>query len=141
MKLFLVLALTFVGGLSHATSHVGIQPSMVKFHYAEVDGNGALDCAATLQNELSQDWLVTCGPKKYTVHLWVTAYPHSTVPRLSYEVLYWITDISIPGQAHGASTTVWFHLKDPSYLSLLQIRLGVENDTAVLALDLDPSKK
>jgi hypothetical protein len=138
---FFILILTFGSNFCFASNHVGIQPSMIQFHYVQFDGSESLNCNHTLQNSASQDWLVTCGPKKYTVHLWVTAYTHQTEPHLSYEVLYWINDITIPSQPHGASTTVWFHLKDLTLLSLLQVRLGVENETAELGLDLDPSKK
>jgi hypothetical protein len=137
MKIFLILVITFLASLSMAS----IQPSMLHFEYRSTDGNEKLACVHQIQNAAAQDWLVTCGNKKYSVHLWVSAYIHEKAPKLSYEVLYWVSDLSVQGQPHGSSTTVWFHLQDPSYLSLLQVSLGVENDSAQLHLDLDPSKK
>ena len=102
---------------------------MLQFTYEAVDGSFSQDCTQILQNADSQDWAVTCGSRKYLVHLWVTVYPSATVPKQNYEILYWVTDYNVAPELQGASTTIWFHFREPSDLYKLELSLGLENSS------------
>jgi hypothetical protein len=122
-----------------------ITPEMLRFRYQAFDGSVVLQCHHEIQNELSQDWKVQCQnpegtmKRSYVVHLWLTAYSRQQAPRLSYELLYWISDHSHPAKIQSSGSTIWFHLNDPSALHSLQASESVENDTAGLYLDLKTS--
>jgi hypothetical protein len=137
MKLLAALLLASSGNLS-------ITPEMLKFNYIRFEGGAFLRCAHRLEDAAAQDWRVSCEGegirREYRVHLWVTHYTRNVEPRSSYEVLYWVTDLSEPGETHGVGTTIWFHLKDESALHSISVSQSVENDTAGLYLDLDPGK-
>jgi hypothetical protein len=144
--LCLVLCLTafLASTLCFADGDLKITPSMLQFTYQTSDGSVSQDCTEILADAASQDWNVTCGAKKYIVHLWVTVYDRPVLPKQSYEILYWVTDLSASPSQQGAqqaeSTTVWFHFREPSDLYQLQVSLGLENDSAELQLVIDPSK-
>lgn len=118
-----------------------ITPDNLKFTYQSHDGEISLKCTHALEDAMSQDWLVTCSDaekemqRTYRVHLWVTAYERQVQPKLSLEILYWVTDITRETPV-GSSSTIWFHLNDPSSLNSIQISQGVENDTAGLWLEI-----
>ena len=67
---------------------------------------------------------------------WVTEYTHPTAPRLSTEVLYWVTDLTDPNNARGTSTTVWFNVNDPTTLSSIDVTESVDDDLSGLDLTL-----
>ena len=131
-------------GLSAPQAHaqnVDLQPGQLTFRYEQFDGGSSLSCEKYLADAASQDWDVKCSDetgkvvKSYLVHLWVTVYRRDFEPRTSYEVLYWITDFSrsVP---ESAGTTVWFHVRDASELSGIDVSQSVENDTAGLYLSI-----
>ena len=130
--------ITPVGG------NLRITPAMLKFQYQDFDGIFSINCVHAVETAESQDWKVTCtnGPKtiskQFSVHLWVTQYPRPSDPRVSYEILYWVTDLSNPHKPTAASSTIWVHLKDPSELSGLELAQGVDEDTAGLYLTINP---
>ena len=120
-----------------------ISANALAFRYLSYDGERITHCTHSVESAEGGDWNVSCEDsarrfkRNYRVHFWVSAYTHSTEPRISYETLYWIVDDSNPKSPKGHSSTVWFHLKDPSALSLLEFRQGVDEDTAYLELTLD----
>jgi hypothetical protein len=114
-----------------------ITPEMARFNYRPFEEGEALACEHQLKDPAAQDWEVSCGDqKKYVVHLWVTAYTHESEPRMSYEILYWVTDMSRPDHTSSSGATTWVHLKDPSALAAIETRQSVDNDTAGLYLEL-----
>jgi hypothetical protein len=140
MKILLCVAAFLASSLCFADGDLKITPSMLQFTYQTSDGSVTQDCTETLANADSQDWNVVCGAKNYKVHLWVTVYDRPVLPKQSYEILYWVTDLNASSTQQGVSTTVWFNFREPSDLYLLQLSLGLENDSAELQLVIDPSK-
>jgi hypothetical protein len=126
-----------------------LKPEQLTFTYRSFEGGEDLKCTQELESEASQDWSVVCKSsaeskngeasktslRTYRVHLWLTAYTHPQPPRLSYEILYWVTDLT-NRKTESAGSTTWFHLRDPSALDSLEIRQSVENDTAGLYLEI-----
>ena len=150
MKSLVLLLATLSLMASHLafaeSGELKITADMLQLDYAQSEGAVSLDCTPTLEDAQSQDWIVQCGEgarsetRRYRVHLWVTLYERATTPRQSYEVLYWITDLS-PGAtpaASASSTTIWFNFEDPAKFTQIDLRLGVENDTAGLHLVITP---
>ena len=140
MKNLLCLAILLVSSVCLADSNFTITAKMLQFTYTSDDGSVSQDCTPTLANADTQDWNVVCGTRKYLVHLWVTIYDRPVLPKESYEVLYWITDLNAAPAQQGASTTVWFHFREPTDLYMLQLSLGIEGDAAELQLSIDPGK-
>ena len=110
------------------------------FSHSTYEGDSVLKCKHRLENAESRDWAVDCFDsngvlaKKFKVHLWVTAYTKAQIPKLSFEILYWITDVTRSHQPVGGGSTHWIHLKEPTDLSLSQ---STDQDTAALYLDVD----
>ncbi len=121
--------------------NLDLKPEQLTFRYQQYDGETSLGCVEYLANPDSQDWDVKCADatgavvKHYVVHLWVTVYHRTVEPKTSYEVLYWITDFSRATPV-GAGTTVWFHVRDESQLSGIDVSQSVEDDTAGLYLSI-----
>lgn len=114
-----------------------ITPEMLRFSYRPFEEGEALSCRHKIKDAQAQDWEVFCGErKKYVVHLWVTAYARDTRPRLSYEILYWVTDVGRPDRSSSSGATTWVHLQDPAALDAIETRQSVDNDTAGLYLEL-----
>jgi hypothetical protein len=143
-RLLLGLALGFV--LPSATIARGAVPAagQLRFRYIPFEHGEILPCRHELLDEASRDWAVKCsdeqgrGLKQFTVHLWVTRLERTREPRLSYEVLYWITDRTRPNAPRGSSSTIWFHFRDPSELHSLELGQGVSDETAGLYLTYLP---
>jgi hypothetical protein len=68
----------------------------VRYTYESFDGAQFMNCSHTHQNEENPyDWTVKCADakgveKRFTVHLAVSRFHHSTKPEVTYEVLYWV---------------------------------------------------
>ncbi len=68
----------------------------VRYTYESFDGAEFMACSHTLQTEENPyDWTVKCAgekgvEKRFTVHLAVSRFQHSTKPEVTYEVLYWV---------------------------------------------------
>ncbi|MCX6123550.1 MAG: hypothetical protein NTV34_02195 [Proteobacteria bacterium] len=119
-----------------------LDPAKLSFLYQQNESPwGSSKCSHVAFNEY-YDWTVKCevkgSPKSYLVHLALNFYPSSNFGKSAYELLYWITDHSIPGQAHFASTTVWLHnsMADARG-TLIEAALGLEEDAASLRLAID----
>jgi hypothetical protein len=140
---FVGLFLSFysAGSAWAQNGNLQVTPQMLRFQYATSDGQITLDCKPSLENAESQDWSVICGTgqdvRKYRVHLWVTMYERPVLPKQSYEVLYWVTDLN-GSKAIDSGTTVWFNFKEPADLYTLSVNVSLDQDTAGLYLDLNP---
>ena len=151
MKFLTLIPVLGICFFSQAFADIGelkITPKMLSFDYSTSEGDFTLDCTPTLKDALSQDWLVNCGTaatstRQYLVHLWVTMYERPLAPEQSYEVLYWITDLSKDSTpaANASSTTIWFNFDKTTTFTQLDIRLGVENDNASLHMVINPLAK
>ena len=144
-RLTTALLAAFVGTVGLADSLPGnnlkLTAENLTFTYQPHEAAGS-DCRHKLVDPAAQDWEVECdGGKKYRVHLWVTAYPHTSPPKLSYEVLYWVTDHKAAAGTGNHGATVWFHLQEPSALTGLGLYAAIENDTASLRLDIRAAAK
>ena len=124
-----------------ASGNYKLTPEMLRFHYETVDAGITLDCTHVLQDADAQDWAVTCGTgqdtRKYVVHLWLTEYDRPVLPKQSFELLYWVTDMT-PAQPVSNSTTIWYHFREPSDLYEIQASISLEQDTAELQLEITP---
>ncbi|NCN27335.1 hypothetical protein GW915_07145 [bacterium] len=109
----------------------------LKFEYRSFDGGFSHPCRHKQENEFGMDWAVECGPdfsRKFGVHLKLSAYPHKTPPRLSYELLYWVADRN--NSSSDVGSTTWFHLEEHSPLHSVQVSQSVDNDLAGLYLTI-----
>jgi hypothetical protein len=116
----------------------------VHFTFGSQDGDLVYDCT----NEIfpaSGDLAVVCSRPhaptdvwKFTVHLRLFKHERPTAPKLSYELLYWVTDEQLiggkPGQFTGS--TIWFNLAESTPLTSLDAGQDIEN-TMVLNLHVD----
>ncbi len=84
------------------------------------------------------DWQVRCGEKEFVAHVIIREYRREEEPRVSYEILYWVTDRNGPTTRFHSGTS-WIRLKKPTSLDSLTLSQGVENDYASLELDWSPS--
>ena len=88
------------------------------------------------------DWEVQCNDvirtRKFSVHLALSFYPHSSSNNSSYELLYWVTDLTDPANPNHNSTTIWVHNDGTENKArLIEVSLGIENDLAALKLSLN----
>ena len=134
MKLSVFFASSVLFSLS-ANADIGSQ--MLRFRYLPVEGDEPSSCEHVLVNPESQDWAVRCGKNEFRVHLWVTPYEHPTSPRMSYEILYWVTQLNRDGTRAMTGSTVWFHLEELSKLGKLELMQQIENGSSELELTLD----
>ena len=144
IRLFFAAAITLLATRAFAQlpgQNYPIKAENWKFTFQTFDGETVNKCKHLLTDELAHDWRVECfddkgqPTQKYNVHLWVTAYERNVNPQLSLEVLYWVTDITNASPI-GSSSTIWFHMKDKTYLDSVQISQGVSHDTAGLYLEI-----
>ena len=139
-----LLALSLIAPSASAQQHLIMNAGDLKFTYQTEDQTSPqaeVPCTHAVLNADAQDWTVKCGDganqRSYTVHLWLTPYQHATGPnKISYELLYWITDNTDPRVAHSSGTTIWFHLRELSSLASVQANESVEDDTARLAVEI-----
>lgn len=139
LMMFLSVLMSLYAVVSSAQlpgENLKLKPEHLRFVYRTFDGTRAVGCRHEIYNAPAQDWKVVCGPKSYLVHLWVTVYRRDTEPKTSYEVLYWVTDLSVPQKPEYTGTTVWFHMKGEPTLHSLTVSQSVDNDVAGLYLDL-----
>ncbi len=134
---------TFAKSSIAPTGNLPLKADTLTFSYEPFENGTILTCTHSLEDANAQDWNVTCKnaagntEKSYRVHLWVTSYERTSVPKLSYELLYWVTDKK---SGESAGSTTWLHLKDASSLYGLDVRQSVDADTAGLYLKIDLSK-
>ena len=117
--------------------------TQMSFKYQSFDGEQIVPCNYKLINEMAQDWQVICEKdtfkRQYTVHLWITEFPKQNEPKLSAEVLYWVTEVGGPAPHKSNGSTIWFHLKDNTRMQGITVSQSVENDSAGLYLDFRPT--
>lgn len=115
---------------------LAISAGQLEFEFGSQDGDMVFPCRHKLLNPITQDWEVVCGDqakpdtiRKYTVHLWVKTYTRPTPPKMSYEVLHWVTDHQAkPGSgSQYVGTTLWFRLREPSDLHSIDLAQDVES--------------
>jgi hypothetical protein len=145
-KKLLQCLVLFLGTLATKAGHaqnLRLNPESLTFVYQDYSGETRFRCQQRLENELSQDWIVECHneigevKKAYRVHLWVTRYERKVQPKVSFEILYWLTDLlkmSVAKTSTGSTT--WVNLKEPSDLHSLSLSQSVDLDTAGLYLDI-----
>lgn len=84
------------------------------------------------------EWKVTCQNERekheYFVHLVVQFYPQTIHGKNAYEVLYWVTDLTTMPTKHDSST-IWIHNNEStSFIKVLELSQGIEDDNAYLRL-------
>lgn len=127
-------------GFASLPSPMTLDPEKIEFRYMSFDGQITMNCRHDIENDLSHDWYVSCKSdegysKVYRVHLKVSKYTRTRLPKNSYEVLYWVTDRT-PRVPVGTGTTVWFHFNDNTDLSGISLSQSVDEDTAGLYLTI-----
>ena len=145
--LALILVLLPLQASEAGTRRPNVLPtaSALTFRYTTFDAGSDYACKHFLQDADTQDWDVQCFDTKgivkkhYTVHLWISLYNHPTPPQTSLEILYWLTDLSVPNAAQGSGATTWVNLNprlDASAINGLQLSQSVDSDTAGLYLTI-----
>lgn len=116
------------------------------FEFASQDGDIVESCNYALV-EATQEFGVTCGEgtpnvKKFTAHVRLFKHddpnPAANAPKVSYEVLYWVTDYQakLGEGGHFVGSTTWFRFKDDSALHSISVSQDVE-ETFELRLDVE----
>lgn len=129
-------------GIPFPSHNFRISKDQIRFFYQSFDGQTTYACEHQIENELGQDWSVICRDeagkrrKEYGVHLWLKAVRRTRQPKLSYELLYWVTDRTGPQVRKYSGTTIWFHLNETSKINRIEAGMSVENDFARLQLEL-----
>ena len=117
-----------------------VELSRLELAYESSDGETYLPCQVADENPLAHDFRVKCGEqngkalREYTVHLWVSEYTKSISPRMSLEILYWVTDWRDFRSPVSHSSTFWLHFDDPTNLQGMELSQGVDQDLASLRL-------
>jgi hypothetical protein len=116
----------------------------IRFTYQSFDGAFVRECEHALTSAGNPyDWSVRCyeGEKlrgKYVAHIALTQYTHPSAPRLSLELLYWLTGTGIESEA---GSTTWFHLREASSVMEVSSSQTVDQGSAGLYLDIDLAGK
>lgn len=121
---------------------LALPPEAVQFRYVSSDGDFQLDCKH-YESAAPHGFRVVCGAgtvhqREYAVHLIVRGFRRAQVPRVSYEILYWITDRNVPIQRAFSSGTSWIRFNDASDAHSMTLTQSVENDYASLWVDIAP---
>lgn len=135
MKL-LVLLIT-LSSLTFAKTKFKLPSEVLDFKYQSFDGQIVYKCNHKEINEWG-DWEVICGDKSqkiFSVHLLVNKYTRPRLPRVSFEILYWITDRKT---MEAAGATTWLHLRNESDLYAINASQSTAEDTAGLYLNIKP---
>jgi hypothetical protein len=118
---------------------VAIENSAISFVFEDQDGQMNYPCVFSLI-EAAQDFDVKCTRAdqpsvkwSFTVHARVFSHPHTTSPKMSYELLYWITDHQVASGSQGKypGTTLWLNLDEPSQLASFEIAQDIETTWAL----------
>jgi hypothetical protein len=142
MKLFTPRLTASLFALLFSLSSVAATPlrgNEVRFTYRSFDGAFSYACEHSLLNESNPyDWSVRCydGERlkgKYVAHLALSQYLHPKPPRVSLELLYWLTGSGIESEA---GSTTWFHLRDETSVMEVSSSQTVDEGTAGLYLDI-----
>ena len=116
-----------------------IEADMLKFRY-QPNEDAASECSHRLMDPVLNDWHVKCKyyrqVKEFVVHLIVRNYKRQSIPRHSYEVLYWVTN-RIPGAKvpEFTGTTLWFNFEKETVP--YSIKMGQQVDNSYASLDLE----
>jgi hypothetical protein len=148
-RLFLTI-LTLVGLISSLKAQardkgqpIILDTSALSFEFADQDGQISYPCTYTTIAS-ANDINVKCSRAdqpnvswSFTVHARLFMHPHTASPKLSYELLYWITDHQVPSGDQGKypGTTLWLNLDEPSQLVSFDISQDIET-TWVLKMSL-----
>jgi len=81
---------------------------------------------------------VKCGQKQFRIHHF--ARPHLNSKQLSWEVLYWVTNLSTTATSENVGTSLWVKADPQSQLQEFKLGQSVDNDTATLDLTISLSK-
>lgn len=135
MKNFIRLALLSLAVTAPAQAAPKNLPAeALRFRYETYDKQKALSCKHQLAGEVSPyDWDVKCYDetgrllKRFDVHLALSVYQRTALPRTSIELLYWIS---------GLGATTWFHFDEKTAPSSLSSGQTVDQGTAGLYLEV-----
>lgn len=118
-----------------------VHPDQVRFEFASQDGEIQVPCKHDRKSDFNPDFSVFCGDREFTVHLYVTTYRRPVAPKMSYEILYWVTNHKAsPGTgAKYPGSTIWFRLKEPSALHELDLSQDIEDTFVLRARVIPPS--
>ncbi|MGE3684484.1 MAG: hypothetical protein AB7G93_22425 [Bdellovibrionales bacterium] len=133
-------AASFPPDRSPLEASLSIPTQNIRFTYAAQGGELSYSCRHEVNHPIAKDWDVECGDesaphtvRRFTVHFRIWAHSKTTSPRLTYEVLFWVTHHGMPvgSGARYLGSTIRFHLDKPSDLRVLDLAQDVE-DTYVL---------
>jgi hypothetical protein len=136
----LALALFAVSFPLFAQAATPLEGDRIRFTYQSFDGAFAYACEHSLVTEANPyDWAVRCydGEKlkgRFVAHIALSQYPHTKPPRVSLELLYWLTGTGIESEA---GSTTWFHLRDETSVMEVSSSQTVDQGTAGLYLDIN----
>ncbi|MBS1960832.1 MAG: hypothetical protein JST04_01345 [Bdellovibrionales bacterium] len=143
-KAFVLASLAALAASLMGTAPAGkprrpVAGSTMRFVFRDFEGPRDIVCPHRLLSPDSPyDWKVECsdGSRKfaeYTAHVALTLYDHTTEPKLSVEMLYWLNGSRLPSEV---GSTTWFHFAEKSNLQGVSMSQTVENGTAGLYLEI-----
>lgn len=122
LKKIVFFSLITTSSLAHAKEKksVALRDSQIRFEFVSQDGDLLYKCSHEPIPSL-MDYEVTCAREeapadkfKFVVHARLFVHERPEAPKLSYELLYWVTDRQLTGGKLGqfTGTTLWFNLQD-----------------------------
>lgn len=115
---------------------VALRDSQIRFEFASQDGDLLYNCTHELIPSL-MDYEVICAREKapedkfkFVVHARLFIHERPEAPKLSYELLYWVTDRQLTGGKLGqfTGTTLWFNLQENVPLMSLTAGQDIQNN-------------
>lgn len=130
------------GVLADMGKNYPLRDDMLNFTYQDYNGDVSAICEHRLESAESQDWIVECKresllKKRFRVHLWLTEYLRAEAPAFTLEILYWVSDLSEPTKTKDTGTTLLLDFASHSRVHGVNIKQGVDNDTAGLYLKIN----
>ena len=134
LSCFLVASISSAAPIPTVSKRIELTPRNISLSYQNFEGTAIYACkSAFTYTDNPYDFTVTCTDenktsRKYAVHLAVSRYTFSSVPRTKYEILYWVNQ-------EGATT--WLSFKESVNLSQIDASQTISGDNAELHLTIN----
>lgn len=109
------------------------QPNYKMSFFYQPHESAGTDCSYS-ESTQPHGYLVKCGNKQFRIHHF--ARPHLNSKQLSWEVLYWVTNLTATPKVENVGTSLWVKADLQSQLQEFKLGQSVDNDTATLDLTI-----
>jgi hypothetical protein len=146
--LIIVLCVGFCAGAARSEQKqqpVQFEGENLKFTYHPYEGGQAVPCTHKPYDRFLIDWTVHCTTadqrfeREYRVHLLFRQVQRPRHPQSSFELLYWVTELSVSPIVVSNGPSLWFHFSNLAEWSGLSVGQPVDQGTAGLYLQISGS--